>query len=423
MTQDFEAKTIIVIGAGIVGACTAIQLLQDGHRVVLLEKDAPGSGASSGNAGSIGTASIPPFGMPGVYKKIPKALFDPLFPLVLRWGNILNTLSWFQKLISASDLARVIKISDARASILAHAEGTYLDMLGSLNLQHLINKTGLIHTYQNQSSLSNAKFAIALREDRGINVETLNGHELREVEPMITDNVYAGVYYPDVGTCFAPGRMNTLIVDAFVKRGGTFLKAEVNDFELLHGRCTNVITDSGDHPCDELVLTAGAWSKGMAKTLGCSVSLTAERGYHIMVDQPKTRLTTPLVSTDYHIAITPMEAEIRMSTMSEFSSISDSEIHQKAQLILSQARHVIRDIDLHPNSRWVGPRPATPDSLPIIGRSRNLKNVIFAFGHGHLGLSLAPITGKLVAEICREAKTTIDITPFSPNRNFTGDHL
>ena len=177
-----------VIGAGIVGACAAIQLLNAGHPVVLIEKDAPGSGASSGNAGSIGTASIPPYGMPGLYKKIPKVLFDPLFPLVLRRENIINSLNWFRKLISASQVARVSKIADARALILAHAEYAYTEMLNSLKLQHLIQKTGLIHTYQSNKSFLNSGYATSLRKDRGVHLMTLSGHELRDIEPMISDS-------------------------------------------------------------------------------------------------------------------------------------------------------------------------------------------------------------------------------------------
>ena len=419
---DYNNPTY-VIGAGIVGTCTAIQLLKAGHSVILIEKDAPGSGASSGNAGSIGTASIPPYGMPGLYKKIPKVLFDPLFPLVLRRENIINSLNWFRKLISASQVARVSKIADARALILAHAEYAYTEMLNSLKLQHLIQKTGLIHTYQSNKSFLNSGYATSLRKDRGVHLMTLSGHELRDIEPMISDSVEAGYFYPDIGTSFNPGRMNTQLVEAFIERGGTYLKEEVKDFELVSDRCLNIITDAGKHPCENIVLTAGAWSKEMAQKLGCDVYLTAERGYHIMVNQLKSPLKTPIVSADYHIAITPMEAEIRMSTMSEFSSISAPEIHQTAYGIMKQASHVVQNIDLQPNSRWVGPRPATPDSLPIIGRSGKYKNVIFAFGHGHLGLTLASITGKLVSELCSGVDTSIDISAFSPYRNFTGDHL
>jgi D-amino-acid dehydrogenase len=423
ITHANSSKSTYVIGAGIVGACTAIQLLNAGHPVVLIEKDAPGSGASSGNAGSIGTASIPPYGMPGLYKKIPKLLFDPLFPLVLRRENIINSLNWFRKLISASELARVNKIADARASILAHAEPAYTEMLTPLRLQNLIQKTGLIHTYQCNKSFLNSDYAISLRKDRGINLVTLSGHELRDIEPMISDSVESGIFYPDIGTCFNPGRMNALLVESFIERGGKYLKEEVKDFELVSDRCLNIITDSGKYRCEDIVLTAGVWSKEMAKKLGCDVYLEAERGYHIMVNQPISPLKTPLVSADYHVAITPMEAEIRMSTMSEFSSISASEIHQRAYGIMKQAGNVVRNLDVQPNSRWVGPRPSTPDSLPIIGRSTNYKNVIFAFGHGHLGLTLASITGKLVSELCRGVKTSVDITAFSPYRNFTGDHL
>lgn len=416
-------KSMYVVGAGLVGACTAIRLLKSGYKVVLIDKSGPGSGASSGNAGSIGTASIPPLGMPGQIWKLPKTFLDPLYPLVIRRENIKNSLHWFRKFLLASKPARVDKIADARASILETAEPTFKELLHSLNLQYMINKTGLIHTYQSNSSFLHSKYAIALRKNRGINLLTLTGHELRDIEPMISDRVDVGVFYPDIFTCVNPGRLNNLLVEAFVERGGKFIKEEVKDFEFSNDRCASVMTNVGKYPCEGIVLTAGAWSKPMAKKLGCDVSLEAERGYHIMVNQVQRNLKTPLVSADYHIAITPMGTEIRMSTISEFSSISASEIHEKAYLILRQARNVVRNIDVQPNSRWVGSRPSTPDSLPIIGCSKKYKNVIFAFGHGHLGLTLAPITAKLVSEICLGIKNSIDISAFKPDRNYTGDHL
>ena len=296
-------------------------------------------------------------------------------------------------------------------------------MLSSLKLQYLINKTGLIHTYQSHTALLKSEYAISLRKDRGINLVTLGGRELRDIEPMISDSVEAGVFYPDIGTCVNPGRMNKLLVEAFIERGGKFIKEEVKDFKLEGERCSYIITNMGKYLCEGIVLTAGAWSKDLAKKLGCSVSLEAERGYHVMIKQTKNPLSTPLVSTDYHTAITPLEAEIRLSTMSEFSSISASEIHKKAYNIMRQVSNVVRNIDVQPNSRWVGARPATPDSLPVIGRSKNYKNVIFAFGHGHLRLTLASITGRLVSELCCGVTTSVDISAFSPYRNFTGDHL
>lgn len=418
-----SSKSIYVVGAGLVGACAAINLLKSGYKVFLLDKSCPGSGASSGNAGSIGTASVPPLGMPGQIWQLPKAFLDPLYPLVIRQENIKNSLYWFRKFLSASKSARVEKIADARASILKTAEPAFKEMLSSLKLQHLVKKTGLIHSYQNNSSFLNSKYAIALRKNRGIKLLTLTGHELRDIEPMISDSVEVGVFYPDIFTCVNPSRLNTSIVEAFVARGGIFIKEEVKDFELINDYCTSVITNLGKYPCDGIVLTAGAWSKPLAKKLGCDVSLAAERGYHIMVNQLQRNLKIPLVSADYHIAITPMETEIRLSTISEFSSISASEIHEKAALILRQACSVVRSLDAEPNSRWVGARPSTPDSLPIIGLSKNYKNVICAFGHGHLGLTLAPITAKIVTEICLGVKTSIDISPFKPDRNYTGDHL
>ena len=423
MTASASSRRVHVIGAGMAGVCCAWFLRRAGFDVTLIEKDSPGNGASSGNAGSIGLASVPPLGMPGMLRQIPGMLRDPMHPLTIGWRHFPDAIPWFARFALATRRNRVEAIADARTALLAHAGGALESLLASIGHSEMIEKTGLIHTFQTSAALARAEYAVDMRRKRGIRLQTMTGDALRELEPALSDEVFGGVWYPEVSACINPHRMTGLIAAAFVASGGKLLIETVKDFEFgATGPC-RIMTDRATHACDLVVLAAGAWSRRMAAQLGCKVPLQAERGYHIMIPKPGSNLRIPLVSSDHHIAISPMEHGLRLSTMSEFAAIDAPPRHDRALRILNHATSVVRGLQIEVTSRWVGARPSTPDSLPVIGRSPRFSNVIFAFGHGHLGLTYGAITGRLVGQIASSESPEIDIAAFRPDRSFTGSHL
>jgi D-amino-acid dehydrogenase len=420
---DASRRTVHVIGAGIVGASCAWWLRRAGFEVTLVEARAPGAGASAGNAGSIGLASIPPLGMPGTLRQVPQMLRDPMHALTVRWGRLPAALPWFIRFALACRGPRVEAIADARAALLAPA-GEALDvLLEETGLRSLVRPTGLIHTFQTAGALEGAAYAVDMRRRRGVRLEVLSGDRLREIEPALSRNVAGGVWYPDVRTCVNPLRLTEDIARAFTAGGGRLLIERVRGFEIGDAGPRSIVTEAGRHDCDLVVLAAGAWSGRLARALGCGVSLEAEQGYHVMLGDPRTRLRVPLVSNDHHIAITPMEHGLRMSTMSEFGGLDPRPRHGRAFRILENATKVVEGLGLDVATRWSGPRPSTPDSLPVIGRSPRFANALFAFGHGHLGLTWAAITGRLIAQLATGAPTELSLEPYRPDRRFTGDHL
>lgn len=417
------SRSVHVIGAGIVGSCTAWWLRRAGFDVTLIEKNAPGEGASLGNAGSIGLGSVPPLGMPGMVWKAPGMFLNPMHPLTVRLSHLPKAIPWFVRFAMATRRSRVEAIADARAALLSHAGVALSDLLHEIGHPEMIEPRGLIHTYESESKLKGGMYAVEMRRKRGIPLEVKTGDELREMEPALSDKVVGGVWYPDVQDCINPMRMTKLISEAFVANGGTLVKAEVKGFNVGPEGPTDIITDQGTLPCDLVVIAAGAWSRKFAAELGCDVPLASERGYHIMITDPGTKPKIHLSSNDRFIAISPMEHGLRMSTMSEFAAIDAAPKHERAFRIIKEATNIVRGLRLDVASQWVGSRPATPDSLPVIGFSPAFRNVLFGFGHGHVGLTFGAVTGRILSQLAAGSRPNFDISAYRPDRDYTGGHL
>jgi D-amino-acid dehydrogenase len=423
MPVSASPRRVHVIGAGIVGVCTAWWLKREGFHVTLIEKTAPGEGASLGNAGSIGLASVPPLGMPGMAWEAPGMFLNPMHPLTVQLSHIPKVIPWFIRFAMATKRSRVESIADARAALLAHAGDALDSVLREIGHTELVESRGVIHTYESQKKLDKGMDAVEMRRKRGIRLEVKTGDELREMEPALSDNIVGGIWYPDVKDCINPQRMTKVIGESFVAAGGNLIKAEVKGFDIGPDGPRQIITDQGTIPCDIVAITAGAWSRKFARELGCDVPLESERGYHIMVTDPGTMPKTHLSSNDRFIAISPMEHGLRMSSMSEFAAIDAKPNHERAFRIIREATNIVRGLKLDVASRWVGSRPATPDSLPIIGFSPRFRNVLFGFGHGHIGLTFGAITGRILSQLAGEKKLNFDISAYRPDRDFTGGHL
>jgi D-amino-acid dehydrogenase len=421
--REEGGRHVAVIGAGIVGACCAYALRRAGFEVTLIERDQPGHGASFGNAGSIGTASVPPLGLPGMLRQVPAMLRDPLHPLAIRWRDLPRVLPWFRRFVRALDPARVEAIADARAALLAHAADAYEGLLDEIGQAHLIQSSGLITVWESEAAMAASRSTIEMRRARGIAMEEMSGERLRELEPALSERVRCGIWFPDVRATVSPLRLTEAIIEAFRARGGRLLAGEVVSFEIGPEGPRRVVMRDGGLDCDLVVVAAGVWSRDLVRLLGLDVALAAERGYHVMITEPKVALRIPLMSGDRNIAITPMEHGLRMTTMAEFATPEAPPDHPRAERILKAAAGIVRGLEFNVASRWVGPRPSTPDSLPVIGRCPRFANVFHAYGHGHLGLTFGAITGRLIAQLARGDLPNIDLAPYRPDRDYGGGHL
>jgi D-amino-acid dehydrogenase len=413
----------VVIGGGIVGVCCAYALIRRGFDVSLIEKDRPGYGASFGNAGSIGLASVPPLGMPGMAKDVPRMLLDPMHPLVVRWRHLPAAVPWLLRFTRSMAPHRAEAIGGARAALLEHAGTAYDSLLAEIGRRDLIHGGGLLFTCETHAALEAARTGIAFRRRHGIEAREMTGNELRELEPALSDRVVGGVYYPIVRTVTNPLSLTEAVAAAFRARGGRILREEVRGLETGPSGVERVVTNAGGHPSDLVVLAAGAWSRFLAKMLGDNVPVIAERGYHIMIANPAHVPVIPIISGDRNVSITTMSNGLRMTTMAEFAAIDAPPDHARALRVFEGTAGLIRGLKLEVASRWMGSRPSTPDSLPVIGRAPRHRNVIYAFGHGHLGLTFGAVTASIVGSLARDETPNLDIAPYGPNRSFDGSHL
>jgi D-amino-acid dehydrogenase len=411
-----SVRPVTVIGAGLVGVCSALHLQREGFAVRLVERGEPGKGASFGNAGNFGIASCVPFAMPGIEKKVPKMLFDKDSALKLRWSHLPKALPWFLAVLGNSKREKVEAIAAARNSLLSRLHDGYRPLVEGAGARDWIADRGLLLTYETQAAYDGAAYGMELRRRHGIHMDVLNGNEARQMEPALAESVVRAVSIPGVMHTIDPYRLTETLARDFVKRGGEIVNAEVRGFRIGAEGPTAIETDKGPLDVERVVIAAGVWSRKLAADLGTHVPLEAERGYHVMFAEPSRRPTVPILSMDRNIAITPMHLGVRASGVAEFAAPDAPPNMDNARLVERHARKLMPGLTGPIASEWMGPRPSHPDSKPVIARSPRHANVFFAFGHDHIGLALAGITGQLIAELVAGKPTTVDLAPFRADR-------
>ena len=405
-----------VVGAGTVGVCCAYALLRDGHRVTLIDRDEPGRGCSFGNGGVIQIGASVPVATPGVLRQVPGMLLDPNGPLVIRWSHLLRLAPYLVRFIAAARPDRVERISIAIAALLDGAIDAFRDLLGAAGALDAIADTGELYVYQSEAAYRGARAAHDMRRRRGVWVEDLSADEVRQLVPAITPSVRRGVFLPDCLTATNPFHLTTRLVDAFRRDGGDVLRETFQDIEIDSDRRLTLLTDAGRHKVDRLVLATGAWSKRWAAKLGARIPMDSERGYHVMLSDPGVDLRVPVLSGDHRFGITPMTDGIRLAGTAELASLEARPNYRRAEMMIPLAKSLLPDLRVEPRENWMGHRPSTPDSVPVIGRAPHIPEAFFAFGHGHLGLTLGPTTGKLIADLAAGRPPPVDMAPYAAER-------
>ena len=410
------APHVTVIGAGIVGVCCAEWLRRSGCRVTVIDRGEPGRGASYGNAGMLQIDSVVPLGTPGVLKKVPGMLRDPLGPLAIRWGYLPWIAPWLARFVAASRPDRVEEISIALAALLGRSADAYRELTHGTDAADLLRPTGTIHVYRTDAGFEAARWAHDLRRRRDIRSEELHDGEIRQMEPALSPAIKHAVFAPDCLQIADPLVLTQRIAEGFVRAGGTMLRESVSDIDIGPGGPRRVITETGAHDVDRLVLAAGAWSRKLARRLGARVPLDTERGYHLMLPKPGIDLRVSIIAGERKIAITPIGDGIRLAGTVEFGGLRRPPDYRRARIMAGMAKELIPDIDTDGAAEWMGFRPSMPDSLPVIGRSPKYGNAYFAFGHGHSGLSMGALTGSLIADLVMGRTPPIDLSPYRADR-------
>jgi D-amino-acid dehydrogenase len=411
-----SSANITVIGAGIVGISAALHLQRDGHRVTVVDERNPGEGTSKGNAAVVATESCIPVATPGVMWDVPKYLRDPLGPLAIRWPYLPKIAPWLIRFLAASKPERVEEISIALRSILTQATAVHRDFARAIGEATMLRETGWLGVFESDKKFASYQWDLDLQKRRGVEFKILKQEEIRQFEPSLQPIFRHAVYYPENAYVLDNFRLVRELAALFVRGGGTVSKAKVTGFSFGANGPDAVITESGRIACDQVVVAAGAWSKQLTRMLGHSVPLDTERGYHVTLPKPGRMPRMPLYSGDHSFAVTPLEIGLRFAGTVELGGLEAEPNYARAEVLMQHGRRMFGELDETGRSDWMGFRPSMPDSLPVIDRGRRFANTYFAYGHGHLGLTLGPITGKLIADLVAGRDPGIDLKPFRIDR-------
>jgi D-amino-acid dehydrogenase len=410
------AQHFIVIGAGIVGISAALYLQRDGHQVTVIDERGPGEGTSKGNASVLAIESCIPVATPGVAWDVPGYLKDPMGPLAIRWSYLPKIAPWLLRFIKASNPARVEEISIALRSLLTNALAAHKLLAKEAGEPEILRETGWLAIFETDKKFQSYQWDLELQKRRGVPFQILPSEEIRQFEPSLQPIIKHAVYYPENAYAANNYRLVTLLAADFVRRGGKIIKDKVTGFVMGSNGPTHVVTAGGKHAADNIVVAGGAWSKTLAKQLGHNVPLDTERGYHVTLPNAQKMPRMPLYSGDHSFAISPLETGLRLAGTVELGGLEAEPDYRRAEILMKHGRRLFGDLDETGRSNWMGFRPSMPDSLPVVSRGTRWANTFFAFGHGHLGLTLGPISGRLIADLAAGRDPGLDMRPFRVDR-------
>lgn len=393
--SDSARQAVAVVGAGIVGTSIAHELARRGHRVTLVDRDAPGSGCSFGNSGAISAGSVVPLAMPGVLASLPAMLGDPTRPLYLPWRYLPRALPWLARFVAAARPRRVAQSVAKLATLHDDAVALHRALSREVGVAELFVARGHLHLYPDANALARDEVAWRLRAEHGHRAERLSRADILALEPHAPARYTVAMFLADHATIVNPWRYVQAIAAAFVARGGRIERANVQalgrdgDGWRLEGLSQARFSD--------VVVAAGAWSNRLLAPLGARLPLTSQRGYHVQF-RGAAPVTRTVVLADHKVFLTPMEQGLRAGGTVEIGGLAAPPDARRSAMLARLAQQAFPDLRLEGSSTWMGHRPCTPDSVPVIGPVAQQPGLHVATGHGHLGLTDAPRTALFVAD-------------------------
>ncbi|BBN81758.1 amino acid dehydrogenase [Pseudoalteromonas sp. A25] len=414
MTKQ-QQKKIAVIGAGIIGLCVAKQLRDKGYQVSLFDNEGIAQRCSKGNAGHFATEQVFPLANKKLIPKLPSMLFNPRGALSIKPSYALKMLPWFCRFLLNMRTKTFKAHTQAIRALNELALPAYEALLAGSNYKSLLTKNGSLLTFEHTKKRDIKKMYLDFKA-HNVSVTWLDKKALRQLEPNISDSVTEALFFHDVGHTIDPYSLCMLIFNLYKEQGGEYKQENVTDITSRSSEPIVYTTLGQAHSFDKVVVCTGAWSKPLAKKLGLNVPLDTERGYHAMIDMHDI-LSRPVASAERQFIITPMQQGLRLAGTVEFAGLDAPKRVSRAMMLLDHAKNLITNIEHGQISQtWMGCRPSLPDSLPVIGTAPDNKNILFAFGHQHLGLTQGAITAKLIAQLCQDEQPSLDLTPYRIDR-------
>jgi D-amino-acid dehydrogenase len=407
---------VAIIGAGIVGAATAHALLDEGHEVLILDRQGPAFGPSRGNAGIIAHTDVLPIASPNMLRKVPGFLLDPLGPLAIRLGYLPQLLPWLARFLLAARPAAYERSIAGMIAIQQLALPAWLARAEKAGLGAHIHRRGALYTYSDPRDAAGLEALARRQRAAGIAVDMLKPQELRQLEPALKNRFAGAAFHPDCAHISDPLVLTMALFESALARGAAFEKAEVSNISLGE-RPALVGPDGWQRVVDRVVVAAGAWSKPLAAAMGDNIPLDTERGYNVSFPGVTGLTSRPIGFKDDGFVMTPLDSGLRIGGAVEFGGLNAPPNHARTRALYDKAATMVDGLPAFDSGRlWMGFRPSLPDSLPVIGKARRNPNVVYAFGHGHYGMTQSTATADLVAALIAGRQAAIDLGHFSPRR-------
>jgi D-amino-acid dehydrogenase len=402
---------VAVIGSGIVGLSAAHHLMDRGLSCVLIDAKGPAGETSFGNAGSISVGNVMPQSTPGIVTKALRMLANPLAPLKLDWGVSPSYARWLLQFLIQGRLQHVLPIIDALNAINTASRGAWLDLGERIGASELIAHTGYLHVYSEDATFAKGEWERGLMRERGVAFDVLDGAQLRDLEPGIGAGFQRAVFQRESLAMRDPGAFCRRLADDLRARGAASLIASASAI-ARQGDGYRIDTDHGPVHAGRVVVAAGAWSNALLRPFGLKIPVIPARGYHLMYPLAQAVVQRPTLWAERYMVVSPMQTGIRMTSIKELTALGRDPHYALIHRLDPEARKLFPGIAGEPVSEWAGNRPCTPDSLPIIDRVPD-EGIFVATGHGHLGLTQGPVTGRLVDQMMAGEPTEIPLAPYA----------
>ena len=403
-----------IVGAGIQGISNALFLQKKGFSVTLFDRDEPGSPvASYGNAGHFSPYACVLMNRPDIISDVPAMLLSSTGPLALKWNYIPKMIPWLTQFLRNCTTKRMMHTAKNMHQILDLALSAYDELFDDIAIDGLVEKKGILYIWNDQN-LKSRKLEIDVRNELGVDQQVVSPKEIHDLEPNIKPFYHGGVYYRHGRHARNPKKILLKLFDLFLQKGGKFLKINVKDINFEEEKPI-VETEAQRYIFDKLVIACGAFSKKLTDNLGEKIPLDTERGYHVHFKNCDHLLTRPVIFQNRGFGITPMEQGLRVVGTVEFGGLKNPLSKSRIKNLINNAKYMLGDLPEH-EDEWLGFRPTLPDFLPVMGPSKNYKNIFYCFGHHHLGWTLGPISGKIISGMIAEENTNLNLSPYSSTR-------
>jgi len=406
--------SIGIVGAGIQGISNALFLQKKGFKVIIFDRENPGSPvASYGNAGHFSPYASLSLNRSDILLDVPSMLMSSAGPLALKWNYVPKMIPWFIKFIFNTSKLKMMHTAKNMHQILDLALPAYDELFDEVNIDGLVEKKGILYVW-NEKNLKSRELEINVRNELGVQQQLVNKKEIHDLEPNLKPFYHAGVYYPYARHARNPKKILLKLFDLFLKKGGEFKKLNVKSIEFKdHQPILNSETEK--FLFDRVVIACGAFSKKLTDNLDEKIPLDTERGYHVHFKNCDHLLQRPVIFSNRGFGITPMEQGLRVVGTVEFGGLKNPLSKSRIKNLINNAKYMLGDLPDH-EDEWLGFRPTLPDFLPVMGPSKNHKNVFYCFGHHHLGWTLGPISGKIVSGMIAKENTNLNLAPYSSSR-------